>query len=113
MAAHLIQKMVSLIRLYERVPVAKQQPEPVFFAFYHCMRLSPQLVQVAKEKELVSKLFGLLNMLYDVSGGEPRQNPQTSGQELNLNQLISLSNFRVVVDAQNTNNNSTNMPQCN
>ncbi len=50
----------------------------------------------AKEKELVSKLFGLITSLYDLSSGEPKQNVYTGTEELNLNQLISMSNLRLV-----------------
>jgi hypothetical protein len=59
LAQNLVLQLVHLLRYYERHPITK--PEPVLFAFYHCFKMSPNLVRVAKEKELVSKLIGLIS----------------------------------------------------
>jgi hypothetical protein len=39
LALHLVSLFVSFIRILERRPSTK--PEPIFFAFYHCLKLSP------------------------------------------------------------------------
>jgi hypothetical protein len=45
---------------------------------------------VAKEKELIGKLFALITPMYDVSAAQPR----CDGEQLNLNYLICLSNLK-------------------
>jgi hypothetical protein len=69
-ADFMIKQLISLIRSFERRPFSK--PEPIFLAFYHCLKLSPKLVQSAKDQELAGKLIGLISTLYDMGAVEPR-----------------------------------------
>lgn len=70
LADYLIKQLISLIRSFERRPFSK--PEPIFLAFYHCLKLSPKLVQSAKDHELAGKLIGLISTLYDLGAVEPK-----------------------------------------
>ena len=42
LADFVIKQLVQLIRSFERRALTK--PEPIFLAFYHCLRFSPTLV---------------------------------------------------------------------
>jgi len=83
-------QLISLLRVFERQPFV--QPHPVLFAFYHCMKLSSNLVNAAKDKEVVGMLIGLIGTLKNMAAEDPSQNTFL-GKDLNLNRLISLGNY--------------------